>query len=150
MPTYNCTRTSPMLLFFTLFLFPFFLLGRCLPLFFFFFWQACPVIFFFLFRWCDFFIFYLFLFFMDVILKINKFRWLIFFGCLSLFFFNWVSFFNKGICVNLYKLTFPSLNFSTPNQIKMREIKIFSIFPLFHPLTIFYPLTFLSLKSNGP
>ena len=56
--------------------------------------------------------------------------------------FNWTSFFNKGIHVNLYKLIFPSLHFFIPNQTKRREIKIFSIIPLFHFLTIFYLLNF--------
>ena len=49
------------------------------------------------------------------------------------FYFNWASFFNKSICVNLYKLTF-----SIPNKIKMKEIKIFSMLLLFHSLTILY------------
>ena len=88
-------------------------------------------------------------FFLDVIflwtlfLFFNKFRWLIF-----LFITFWVligyHFFNKGICVNLYKLTF-----FTPNQTKMREIKIFSILSLFHHFTIFYHFTFSPLQSNG-
>ena len=33
-------------------------------------------------------------------------NWLIYFGCLSFICFNWPSFFNKGIWVNLDKLTF--------------------------------------------
>ena len=39
-------------------------------------------------------------------------------GYLSLFFFNWSSFFNKGVWVNLYKLTFSisSLFHSQPNK----------------------------------
>ena len=64
--------------------------------------------------------------------------------------FNWTSFFSKGICVNLYKLTFSIPPFSTPNQTKMREIKIFSIISLFHPLTILYPPTFSLLQPNRP
>ena len=60
------------------------------------------------------------------------FGWLYFFGCLSLFCFNWTSFFNKSIRVNLYKLAFSISPLFTPNQTKRREIKIFSILPLFH------------------
>ena len=41
----------------------------------------------------------------------NKFGWLLFFcGYLSLFCFNWASFFNNGIWVNFCKLTFPILS----------------------------------------
>ena len=44
-------------------------------------------------------------------------NWVIVFF-LSLFCFNWLSFFNKGIWVNLYKLTFSiiSLFYSQPNK----------------------------------
>ena len=45
---------------------------------------------------------------------------------------------------------FPSLHFSTPNETKMRENKIFYILLLFHPPIIFYPLTFPPLQPNGP
>ena len=44
---------------------------------------------------------------------------------------------------------FSSLHFSTSNQTKRRKIKIFSIFPLFHPLTIFYSSTFPPFQPNG-
>ena len=78
----------------------------------------------------------------------NKFRWLLFLFC-HFFCFNRTSFYNKGIWVNLYKhFFFPSLHFSTPNQTKRREIKIFSILSLFHPSTIFYSLTFPLLQPN--
>ena len=45
-------------------------------------------------------------------------NWVIVFFFLSLFCFNWPSFFNKGIWVNLYKLTFSiiSLFYSQPNK----------------------------------
>ena len=46
----------------------------------------------------------------------------------------------KSFAVQLVDTSlFPSLYFSIPNKIKRKEIKIFSIFLLFHPLTIFYP-----------
>ena len=106
--------------------------------FFFLFWQACPVFFFLvLMMW-------FFIFFMDVILKINKFRWLIFFW-LFIIFFNWALFFNKGICVNLYKLTFSIPPFFHSQSKKKGEklnsflfsyfsiLSPFSILPLFHP-----------------
>ena len=50
---------------------------------------------------------------------INKFGWLLFFFFFgSLFCFNWVLFFNKGIWVNLFKLIFsiPPLFYSQPNK----------------------------------
>ena len=45
-------------------------------------------------------------------------NWVIFFGCLSFICFNWPSFFNKGIWVNLDKLTFfiPPLFHSQSNK----------------------------------
>ena len=45
-------------------------------------------------------------------------------------------------------LFFSSWHFSTLNQTKKRENKIFSIFLFFHLLTIFYPLIFLLLQPN--
>ena len=47
-------------------------------------------------------------------------------GCLSLFCFNWASFFNKGIWVNSYKLNFfyPSI-FSLPTKQKWGKLKFF-------------------------
>ena len=66
--------------------------------------------------------------------------WFLFFNNLGDFFFLVVChffvligyhFFNKGIWVNLY-IFFSSFHFSIPNQIKMREIKIFSILSLFY------------------
>ena len=63
------------------------------------------IFFFFLFLFllfrCDF-------FFLDMIfLKKNLGDWFFFFLVVYPFFvFNWTSFFNKGICINLYKLTF--------------------------------------------
>ena len=69
----------------------------------------------------------------------NKFRWLLFFcGYLSLFVFNCASFINKGIWVNLFKLIFSSLHFSTPNQQKGEKINFFSILPPFSILPLFY------------
>ena len=82
MPMCNCTRALSTLLFFTLFFFPlgcyllFFLMDDAC-LFFLFFLLSFAL--FFLFR-CDFFLWTWFLFF-------NKIRWLILFGCLSLFWF---------------------------------------------------------------
>ena len=64
--------------------------------------------------------------------------------------FNWASFFKKGICVNLYKLTYSILPFPTLNQTKIRKIKIFSILSLFHPPIIFYLFTFSLLQPNEP
>ena len=61
----------------------------------------------------------IFFFFLYMIFIFNKFRWLLFFlDCLLLFCINWVSFFNKSIWVNLYKLTFsiPQLFHSQPNK----------------------------------
>ena len=122
MPICNCTWASSTLLFFTLFFFFFFFPpGHCLPppllflFFFYFLWftgHACPEFFFFFGCCCCYldviFLWTWFLFF-------NKFRWLIFFFWLFItflvlighqffFFFygNWKSFFNKGICINLY------------------------------------------------
>ena len=61
--------------------------------------------------------------------------------------------------VNLYKLYFqPNKKkkkkiippfFHPSNQTQMRETKIFSIFSLFHPLSIFYLLIFSSSQPNG-
>ena len=66
------------------------------------------------------------------------------------FFFNWASFFNKGIWVDYVNSIFPSLHFFTPNQIKRREIKIFfSILPLFHSPIIFYLSIFLPLTLSS-
>ena len=71
--------------------------------------------------------------------------WVIFFFLVVCHFFVLIGyhFFNKGIWVNLYIL-FSSFHFSIPNQIKRREIKIFSILSLFHPLT------FPSFQPNKP
>ena len=58
----------------------------------------------------------------------NKFGWLLFFLCdyLSLFCFNWASFFNKSIWVNLFKLIFfhPS-TFPLSTKQKWEKIKYF-------------------------
>ena len=96
-----------------LFFFSFDLQGRLCKrlvlIYFFFLFLLLSFIFLFLIFWfiylfrCDFFFQTWFLFF-------NKFRWLIFFLVVYHFFgFNWASFFNKGMCINLYKLTFSSL-----------------------------------------
>ena len=45
---------------------------------------------------------------------------------------------------------FPLLHFSTPNQTKTREIKIFYILRLFHPPIILCSLTFPPLQPYGP
>ena len=75
-----------------------------------------------------------------------------FFLCLSNFCFDWTSFFNKCMWVNLCKLFFffPSIHFFTLNQTKRREIKIFFILSLFHQSIIFYPSTFSPLWPNRP
>ena len=65
--------------------------------------------------------------------------------------------FKRDMMVNLYKPYFqknqkvfhPS-TFPPLNQTQMRKTKNFSIFPLFHPLSIFHPLTFSFSQSNGP
>ena len=105
-------------------------LGKLVRLSFFFFWFRC-----------DFFYGH------DFYFLINLGNWFFMFAY-HFFGFYWASFFNKGICVNLYKLIFfiPSFFYSQPNQ--MKEIKIFFILLLFCPLTIFYFPTFSSL--NGP
>ena len=85
----------------------------------------------------------------------------------SFFFFLWprrdVIFFwhffliNLGDCYFFFlgviysNSFFLSLYFFTLNQTKMRKrrgIKIFSILPLFHSLTIFYPLIFPPFQPN--
>ena len=73
------------------------------------------------------------------------------FGCLSLFCFNWPSFFNKGIWVNLYKLTFfiPPL-FHSEQKKKWKKLKFFlssdfSILLSFSILSLFY-----SFNQTGP
>ena len=61
------------------------------------------------------------IFFWTWFLFFNKFRWLIFFLVVYRFFgFNWASFFNKGMCINLYKLTFsiPPFSHSQPKKKK--------------------------------
>ena len=67
---------------------------------------------------------------------------------IAFFFFFWVvcHFF---VLIGHHFLTkvyinslFSSLHFFTPNQTKRKEIKIFSILPLFYPPIIFYPPTF--------
>ena len=69
------------------------------------------VVVFFFFDRCDFFLTWFF---------INKFGWLLSFfgGYLSLFCFNWASFFNNGIWGNLFKLifSFSPLFHSQPNK----------------------------------
>ena len=127
MPICSCTWACPhwsssffflfsflwMLPLFFLLFFSFDLQGRLCKrlvlIYFFFLFLLLSFIFLFLIFWfiylfrCDFFFQTWFLFF-------NKFRWLIFFLVVYHFFgFNWASFFNKGICINLYKLTFSSL-----------------------------------------
>ena len=118
----------------------FFFSGCCLPLLlffpssflsfcFFFFWfigQACPIFFFFLLFFFSF--SFSFFFCLDVIFFFygNDFYFLInlgdwFFLLVYHFFcFNWTSFFNKGIHVNLYKLivSIPSFFHSQPNKKK--------------------------------
>ena len=83
------------------FLFSFDLEGRlhtCLVLIFFLFFLLLSFMFFFFFSRHDFYF------------LINLDDWFFFFLVVYHFFgFNWVSFFNKGICVNLYKLTFSIL-----------------------------------------
>ena len=132
------------MLFFTIFFFffSFFPLGQCLPfifylLFFKIYWAGVTC---FLLLLLLLLFFFFFFFCLDVIflwtwfLFFNKFTWFFFFWVVYHFsYFNWTSFFNKSIYVNLYKLTF-----SIPNKIKMKEIKIFSMLLLFHSLTILY------------
>ena len=85
MPMCNCTWASSTLLFFTsFFLFSFNLLGR-----------LCPVLIFFFF-FLSFFLFFCFLLCFFFIIFVQ----------LQFFFWTRILFFNKGICVNLYKLTF--------------------------------------------
>ena len=57
---------------------------------------------------------------------------------------------NKDMRVILYKLNFLSFHFSLSNQTQMRETKISSISLLFHLLSIFYSLIFLSFQPNDP
>ena len=71
-----------------------------------------------------------------------------FFLFITFFGFNWVSFFNRGICVNLYKFTFsisPFLHFQPTNQ-KWGKLKFFlyshfSILSQFFIHLFFYPPT---------
>ena len=95
-----------------IFIFSFDLLGRLVQYSFF---SFLLLLFFFWFR-CDLFI-YLF-YGHDFYFLINLGDWFFFLGCLSLFCFNWASFFNKSICINLYKLTFsiPPFFHSQPNK----------------------------------
>ena len=65
-------------------------------------------------------------------------------------FFNWTPFFKKVYEYFIQTHFFPFLHFSISNRTKMREIKIFFILSLFHPPTIFYPLTFPHLQTNKP
>ena len=127
MPICNCTWASSTLLFFTLFFsfsFSFFLLDvACLLLFFFYFFIFYDLLgmlvqnfFFFFFGCCCCYLDVIFLW--TWFLFFNKFRWLIFFFFLVIyhfFGFNWISFFHKGIYVNLYKITF-SIIFPLPTK----------------------------------
>ena len=66
-----------------------------------------------------------------------------FLSCLSLFCFNWVSFFNKGIWVNLCKFTFSiPFTFSLLIKQKREKLKIFFLSPYFF---IFSPFSILTL-----
>ena len=81
---------------------------------------------------CFFFFVFLFFFLHVIFFSTNDYYFLInlgdcmLFGCLSLFCFNWLSFFNKGIWVNSYKLNFfyPSI-FSLPTKQKWGKLKYF-------------------------
>ena len=101
----------PLLLFF-----PSFFLSFCFFVFFWFIGQVCPI-FFFLFLFL-FFLFRCYVFYEhDFYFLINLGDW--FFLLVYHFFgFNWTSFFNKGIHVNLYKLIFsiPSFSHSQSNK----------------------------------
>ena len=119
---YKNTHVNQFLLFFSLFFFFSFLccLGRCHP--------------FFIFHFLSFFSFpilgwrcllFLFSFFFLCLTRHDFYflmNWVIFifFGCLSFIYFNWPSFFNKDIWVNLDKLTFfiPPLFHFQPNKEK--------------------------------
>ena len=100
-------------LFLFLFLFPFSFPGHCL----FFLSCGCDSCFVCFFFWLTRHDFY---FFGTWFLFFNKLGDCLFFGCLLLFCFNWPSFFNKSVRVNLYKFTFffpiPPLFYSQSNK----------------------------------
>ena len=100
-------------------------------------------------------------------------RFFFFFYLFIYYFLNWASFFNKGICVNLYKYflsshfsfqpnkkVFHSSTFPPSKLTQMRETKIssillfflipfpFSIFSLCHPLTKWTLRTFPSCHAK--
>ena len=117
MPICNCTWDSSKLLFLTPFFYP---LRCCLPLFFSIdlLGRRClPLLLFLFFSFFFFFLDVIFFYEHDFYFFINLGDW--FFLVVYHFFgFNWVSFFNRGICVNLYKLTFSILPLfhSQPNK----------------------------------
>ena len=130
-----------------LFIFLFFQ-GSCLfflffPILFFFFWFSRPRrdnFFFLTSRW---------FFFLDMIFFFNKFGWLFsFFGYLSIFCFNWASFFNKSKWVNLFKLIFFHLStFSFLTKQKWEKIIYFLSFHFFI-LPPFFIILFFHHHSN--
>ena len=66
-----------------------------------------------------------------------------------LFTFHSFSFIYFKTSNQSYLISFHFILFHS-NQIKRREIKIFSILPFFHSPTIFYSPTFSPLQPNGP
>ena len=82
---------------------------------------------------------------------LSFFLYIFFLICYTLFLF---SFFflksSRDMKVNLYKLHFLSLHFSTPNQATWEKTKMFPILQIFHHLPIFYPPTFPLFQPNGP
>ena len=86
-----------------------------------------------------------FLFFMDMIFLLNLGNWFFFFFVYHFFGFNWASFFNKGICVNLYKLTFSISQFFHFQPNKNEEN--WNIF--YHPIFLF-SYHFLSSHFSTP
>lgn len=94
------------------------------------------------FNWGEFFFFF-FTFFRAWFFKIILGNFLFLVDCLSLFFFYWASFFNKGLLVNLYKFMF-----STSTKYNREKLKcLLSSLYLFSILLLFYPPTKRTLRE---
>ena len=92
----------------------------------------------------------IFFFFLDMIF-FNTLGVFFFFWVVCHFFFNWPSFFNKGVWVNLYKLTLFHLStFSLITKQKWEKLNFFFILSIFHPQQFFILSLFHSSNQTNP